>query len=421
VKYLVTFSFLLCLISPLLAEEIYLRDVPEGHYAYEAVYDLIQQGVTSGFPDGTYRGNKTMNRYEIAAFISKLATSKTVARASNEKLVAELRSEIDLAQYTHQQARQATQISGSLQGRWRYGQTSTSHGGKADYRWQSQLVRRLADDTQLTIYFDTLDAGYGGASRDLVREMLAFEGKTRLAGLNLRVTAGPGDVIHLDDGLFPFDNNIRFIKPRRAFYLSGNLAQAELSLGVLARSTYASGELAVMEYSPKMLASVGGGKFLVNPRCFTSRSQASDWRLDLGGEFSQAEIKINGLFGIAKGTNYPHGLYVMGNLEIGRNWRFLVQKIGSQYREQYSYGIYDLFNRNINDGSTSFGLQAYQPVNAPWYLAAKGDYTSPGPVTTLEMKLGYQLGKYNSLELVYQSYQATTPSQAVGLAFNASY
>ncbi|MDD5593531.1 MAG: S-layer homology domain-containing protein, partial [Candidatus Margulisbacteria bacterium] len=38
--------------------------MPEGHYAYDAVYDLIRQGITGGFPDGTYGGNKLMTRYD---------------------------------------------------------------------------------------------------------------------------------------------------------------------------------------------------------------------------------------------------------------------------------------------------------------------------------------------------------------------
>ncbi len=43
-------------------------DVPPGHWAREALDDLIQDyGCIAGYPDGTYRGNRTLTRYEFAA------------------------------------------------------------------------------------------------------------------------------------------------------------------------------------------------------------------------------------------------------------------------------------------------------------------------------------------------------------------
>jgi len=43
-------------------------DVPPGHWAREALNDLIgDYGCIAGYPDGTYRGNRTLTRYEFAA------------------------------------------------------------------------------------------------------------------------------------------------------------------------------------------------------------------------------------------------------------------------------------------------------------------------------------------------------------------
>jgi len=43
-------------------------DIPPGHWAREALNNLIQDyGCISGYPDGTYRGNRTLTRYEFAA------------------------------------------------------------------------------------------------------------------------------------------------------------------------------------------------------------------------------------------------------------------------------------------------------------------------------------------------------------------
>ena len=40
-------------------------DLPAGHWAYGAVAKLAAAGVVDGFPDGTFKGDKTMTRYEI--------------------------------------------------------------------------------------------------------------------------------------------------------------------------------------------------------------------------------------------------------------------------------------------------------------------------------------------------------------------
>ncbi|HOB89640.1 MAG TPA: S-layer homology domain-containing protein, partial [Bacillota bacterium] len=39
-------------------------DVPENHWAYEAVKQLAAYGLVIGFPDGEYKGNEPMTRYQ---------------------------------------------------------------------------------------------------------------------------------------------------------------------------------------------------------------------------------------------------------------------------------------------------------------------------------------------------------------------
>jgi hypothetical protein len=62
--------------------QIKLKDVPDGHWAADAVYDLLRLGVTKGYPDGTFRGNKNITRYETAAFLSRLAAAIKVPPAA---------------------------------------------------------------------------------------------------------------------------------------------------------------------------------------------------------------------------------------------------------------------------------------------------------------------------------------------------
>ncbi len=45
-----------------------LRDVSPGDWAYEALRNLVERyGCIAGYPDGTYRGNRALSRYEFAA------------------------------------------------------------------------------------------------------------------------------------------------------------------------------------------------------------------------------------------------------------------------------------------------------------------------------------------------------------------
>jgi archaellum component FlaC len=47
-------------------------DVPAGHWAKEAVEALAARGIIVGFPDGTFRGNETLTRYQAALIIYRL-------------------------------------------------------------------------------------------------------------------------------------------------------------------------------------------------------------------------------------------------------------------------------------------------------------------------------------------------------------
>ncbi len=50
----------------------FFTDVPSSHWAYQALLKLYQLGLITGYPDGTYKGNQSMSRYEIALIIYKL-------------------------------------------------------------------------------------------------------------------------------------------------------------------------------------------------------------------------------------------------------------------------------------------------------------------------------------------------------------
>lgn len=47
-------------------------DVPRDHWAYDAVSYLEENGLVTGYPDGTFKGDRILNRYEFAMVVSRL-------------------------------------------------------------------------------------------------------------------------------------------------------------------------------------------------------------------------------------------------------------------------------------------------------------------------------------------------------------
>jgi hypothetical protein len=47
------------------------KDVPQGHWAYEYIRRLAEQGILEGYPDGRYRGKQNMTRYEMAVALAR--------------------------------------------------------------------------------------------------------------------------------------------------------------------------------------------------------------------------------------------------------------------------------------------------------------------------------------------------------------
>jgi len=67
-------AFLISLIfvSGLAFSQEAFPDIPSGHWAGSAVSRISDLGIVTGFPDGTYRGNESITRYQAAIIIDRL-------------------------------------------------------------------------------------------------------------------------------------------------------------------------------------------------------------------------------------------------------------------------------------------------------------------------------------------------------------
>ena len=83
------------------AEQSPFVDVPEGHWAYEAIANLAAAGLVQGYPDGTFGGSRILTRYEAAVIFSRMLTRlENVIRQNVASEVTGLSSQVagDVAQ-----------------------------------------------------------------------------------------------------------------------------------------------------------------------------------------------------------------------------------------------------------------------------------------------------------------------------------
>jgi hypothetical protein len=66
-------------------------DVPSGHWAAKAVTDLYQLGILKGYPEGLFRGNRLVSRYEMAQALGLFAQTGTKPLEALQKQLNDLR------------------------------------------------------------------------------------------------------------------------------------------------------------------------------------------------------------------------------------------------------------------------------------------------------------------------------------------
>lgn len=68
-------------------------DVDTSSWAYQAVSQLSDQGVVDGYPDGTFKGDKNVSRYELAQIIARLMAKEETLNDSQRAMVQKLSAE----------------------------------------------------------------------------------------------------------------------------------------------------------------------------------------------------------------------------------------------------------------------------------------------------------------------------------------
>jgi S-layer homology domain len=387
------------------AVKVKFKDVPDDHWAASSVYDLVNMGVTQGYPDGTFRGSNNITRYETAMFLSKLATA--IGKSGDEteinidKIKDDLRSDIrslraDVAELKRMpEETQENPISGSFTTKIIFGNLvagNTSIEGQAApvgplvrYRLNTTFTKSLSDTAKVKVNIDTMDSGFGGGSSDLSTRILDVEGDMSLEmGLenpvDVKVTSGPGPVVHTEEAdangnyIARSENGVVYVRPWNSVMFSSKVWGMDLGLGYIARKVNAFGEVDVNQIKSVIGFDFPGMFFIpsfklnTNIDYLTSQPQASpagptDTKVTFDTSFAiYPKLKMGMLYSFGQGeapSNAMAGMQfdLLDMWDTGTTLNLKYRKVGAQYLHENDklaedlFAGLDVFNRYIGDGN----------------------------------------------------------------------
>ena len=155
-------------------------DVPTGHWAYDAVMSLADAGLSEGYEDGSFGGDRTMTRYEMAKIVDTLMEQTDTSdeqKALIDDLAVEFTNEIgslreDVNEVKEEQER--IKVSGDTHIRYA---SLEDNGDKTDYRARLTVDGKVSEDITFSGRIATGDTPHneGGAHVVLDTANLGFE------------------------------------------------------------------------------------------------------------------------------------------------------------------------------------------------------------------------------------------------------
>ena len=434
-RYLIIFNLIFLLASAAFSEVIF-SDVSEEHWAKDAVYELVKKGITTGYPDGTFRGEQSITRYETAAFLAKIIYLANLENGKYEKLIAELRAETALSKYQRDKAAKETRFS-----------------AKVDYRLMLGLKKIFDEETNLAINLDTVDAGYNtSAARNLATSLIDVEGNFQWGEMNYSVNFGPGLILHTDD-LFPSENNTIYVRPKTAITAWSKVGQLDYSASYVARRLETSGRIGVHEVNGRLKYKYGNFALYLRPRYLFVIDGERDIMAEAGLNYMYNKNWITYLvWAVGDFEAGTDGMYfkvmqkIIDPLKTGTHVVLRFDKAGSQYRrddlDEPETDYLNNFNRLILDGFADLGIKIDQKINERLRLncladlVANGDYEygADFPQTYLIWQLGLSCAYYSGInfDIFYKSYHVPSGtaqfldpvpevSSLIGFALNYSF
>ena len=145
-------------------------DVTPDSWAYQAVSQLAASGIVNGYPDGTFKGQNDITRYEMAQMIAKAMANQDRANAEQQAMINRLADEFsnELNNLGVRVARLEDRV-GNVKvtgdARLRY-QDAEHSNSKFDARARLQFNAKVNDRTDAVVRVVAGDFEFGDATTD---------------------------------------------------------------------------------------------------------------------------------------------------------------------------------------------------------------------------------------------------------------
>ncbi len=463
-KFVISFAITLLIACPLLAQ-VKFKDVPADHWAAKSVYDLVKLGVTQGYPDGTFRGKKNITRFETAIFLSKLADKlggtdmaqlkKDMAGIKDEILKSRNLGAPPITGDYEMIAKTASVLArGGISGR----------GPILNYRLRTSINQDLKQGNSLTVDIDTMDSGFGGATRELTSQMIDVKGVFKVnpvdlglydfgVPIDLSLTMGPGPISHTDaTGILPSENGYVFERPYSGIGLSTQILTAAVSGGYQQISKTSSGISTVslfkglLQFDSLKIAKIDSVSLGIEGNYYVRHPTAA------GDRDIRAKINLSAVFNpkvtlkttLGLGSTASSGMMVAGELWFINPWntnttfKLGASKIGSQFitadfaGEEFNVAGYDLFMRPLINSTDNIDAEIVQGVSDKLTLSGKTSVrlspdfaygaNKPNSRATGQISLSYEVVQSAVMNVYYRIEQdpvinETTDMFAMGLLY----
>lgn len=171
-------------------------DVPAKHWSYDAVTKLAQAGIVDGYGDGTFRGDRTITRYEMAQIVAKALAKSDQAdaaqKAAIDKLAVEYAAELNNlgVRVAKLEAKQSN-IKFTGDARIRFNKDEDAKG-KFYERFRLNMSAAVNDNTTFTGRFaiNHNEAGVSGGNNDDAKMAIAAFTTKDVFGTGLTSTVG---------------------------------------------------------------------------------------------------------------------------------------------------------------------------------------------------------------------------------------
>ena len=160
-------------------------DVTPSDWAYQSVAQLAKAGVINGYPDGTFKGENSITRYEMAQMIAKAMANQHRVDAEQQALINRLANEFSaeldsLGVRVSNLEKRVGNVKATGDVRLRYQGSERKSGAYAygqrslfDYRARVQFNASVNDRTDATVRINTGEVEFGDATSSAVSFDLA--------------------------------------------------------------------------------------------------------------------------------------------------------------------------------------------------------------------------------------------------------